>query len=213
MPWSLKETTPATKPPVTIADAKAHLVVTSSTDDALISSYVHAAGQMVSNLTGRSLINSTYTLLLPNWPSTYDQPFLSSANTAKPTRLATTIRLPRSPLVSVSSIKYYDSDNTQQTISSSNYIVTTGVEPPTIEPLATYSWPPLYSRDWPIEIIFVAGYGTAETSIPDAIQHAIKMLVANWYENRESVLVGTISKPIEHAVDALLSDYRLMDFT
>jgi hypothetical protein len=39
-------------------------------------------------------------------------------------------------------------------------------------------------------------------------KHAIKLLVAHWFRNREAVLVGTISKDMEKAVDALLVQFR-----
>lgn len=40
--------------------------------------------------------------------------------------------------------------------------------------------------------------------VPDEIRHAMLLLVAHWYENREAVLVGTISTEIQFAVDSLL---------
>jgi hypothetical protein len=44
--------------------------------------------------------------------------------------------------------------------------------------------------------------------VPAAIRHAILMLVAYWYDNRSTVLVGSISKQLEFAVESLLSSQK-----
>lgn len=37
---------------------------------------------------------------------------------------------------------------------------------------------------------------------------AIKMLVIHWYENRETVLIGSLSKSIEYSLAAILKQLR-----
>lgn len=37
---------------------------------------------------------------------------------------------------------------------------------------------------------------------------AIKMLVIHWYENRETVLIGSISKSLEYSLSAILKQLR-----
>jgi hypothetical protein len=58
-----------------------------------------------------------------------------------------------------------------------------------------------------VQITYLAGYGGA-ANVPAPAKHAIKMLVGHWYANRESVLIGSISKELEFAVTALLSPLR-----
>jgi uncharacterized phiE125 gp8 family phage protein len=36
-----------------------------------------------------------------------------------------------------------------------------------------------------VEIQYVAGYGSAATSVPEGIRQAILLAVGHWYENRE----------------------------
>ncbi|MFZ7235811.1 head-tail connector protein [Avibacterium gallinarum] len=43
-----------------------------------------------------------------------------------------------------------------------------------------------------------------------AIKQAMLMTIAHWYEHRESVVVGTITKEIEQGVWRLIQPYRLM---
>ena len=59
--------------------------------------------------------------------------------------------------------------------------------------------------DKSVQITYLAGYGGA-ANVPAPVVHAIKMLVAFWYGNREAA--GSISKEVEFAVTALLSPYR-----
>jgi hypothetical protein len=40
------------------------------------------------------------------------------------------------------------------------------------------------------------------------VKHAIKLLVAHWFRNRETVLVGTVSSELSKAVDALVVQFR-----
>ena len=40
------------------------------------------------------------------------------------------------------------------------------------------------------------GYGSALTDIPETVRHALLMLVAHYYENRENELPGVTSKTL-----------------
>ena len=43
------------------------------------------------------------------------------------------------------------------------------------------------------------------------VKHAIRMLVAHWYENRRAVVTGTITAIIPMAVESLLNTERIID--
>ena len=58
----------------------------------------------------------------------------------------------------------------------------------------------------PIRITASCG-GRAEANI----EHAIRMLVAHWYENRRAVVTGTITAQIPMAVESLLNPLRVID--
>ena len=40
------------------------------------------------------------------------------------------------------------------------------------------------------EVAFTAGYGDEASDVPAPIRHALKLLVAHWFEHREPVVVG-----------------------
>jgi hypothetical protein len=58
----------------------------------------------------------------------------------------------------------------------------------------------------PIRITASVG-GRAEGNI----EHAIRMLVAHWYENRRAVVTGTITAQMPMAVESLLNPVRVID--
>jgi uncharacterized phiE125 gp8 family phage protein len=53
-----------------------------------------------------------------------------------------------------------------------------------------------------VTVTYVAGYGNA-SDCPQLAQHAIRMLVGHWYENRESATVGAEVREVPMAVTRL----------
>lgn len=88
------------------------------------------------------------------------------------------IPLRHGPVTSITSVKYYDSANTQQTMSSGDYFLTSGLHDAKVVFLGTL--PTLYDRPDAIEIVFVAGV----TSIVDTrpVEY-IYWRVADMYDN------------------------------
>jgi len=120
--------------------------------------------------------------------------------------------LPRAPLVSVSSIEYIDPDGATQTLDPAAYTAgNIGCDSSfgrvSIKP--DYSWPDLGDYPGAFAITFVAGYGTAATSVPEGHRFAILALAAWWYEQRLPVNIGNIVNPVPHHVDALIEQARL----
>jgi uncharacterized phiE125 gp8 family phage protein len=72
---------------------------------------------------------------------------------------------------------------------------------------------PAYGQTWPsvradtynaVEIQFTSGYGTA-SAVPQAIRNGMLLLVANWFENREQAIVGTIVSELPWGVEACIT--------
>ncbi|MCR4313382.1 MAG: head-tail connector protein [Candidatus Roizmanbacteria bacterium] len=198
---------PATEP-ITTAEAKSHLRVTFSDDDTYIDTLISAARKICEQYTNRAFITQT-------WRQNED-----SFNTWN-TRLNTSriygarIDLKINPVVSVTSVKYYDSSNVQQTLASANYQLDNLGDTAALFEGLTAGFPSISSAKVnPIEIIFVAGYGAAG-DVPSDIKHAIKLMISHFYENREGVNVGVaLVQQIEmpKVVKALLTPYRINVF-
>jgi uncharacterized phiE125 gp8 family phage protein len=94
------------------------------------------------------------------------------------------------------------------TYSTAEYRVDRHATPGAILPIYGTTWTPHRQDDNAISVTWWAGYGSSGSAVPAAIRHAILMLVGFWYENRSTVLVGSISKQLEFAVESLLSSQK-----
>lgn len=164
--------TPPASALVSLSEAKSMLLIDHSADDTLITAMIAAATLEAQAAAARSFVTQTLLLSLDAWPSDG------------------AVRLPFPPLASVTSVKYYDADNVEQTVSSGDYIVIADTTPGLIVPAAGKSWP-TDLRDWsPIRIRYVAGYGAAAdvaASAQGEIVQLVKALVTVDYENREAL--------------------------
>jgi uncharacterized phiE125 gp8 family phage protein len=131
------------------------------------------------------LIDATWTLYLDKFPAI--------------------IRPPLPPLASVTSLKYYDTSNTLQTlVENTDFTVDLRSEPARIEPEYGTSWPSTRDRFNAVYLTYVAGYGAAGTDCPEWAIQAIMLLVANWYETREPIIVGAVGSEVAKSVNDLL---------
>lgn len=96
--------------------------------------------------------------------------------------------LPKPPAVSVTSVKYYDPDDTLTTVTASDYeLLAAKGQAGVVEFQADFTFPNLnHDRVDPIEIVFVRGY-TDSATVPAAVKVAIRMFA-------ESVLDGDHKK-------------------
>jgi len=166
----------------------------SSAEDNLLTMLISAAREYCENVTGRALATQTIEYYLDSFPSG-------------------DIELPRPPLQSVTSVIYKDSAATPTTMTlTTQYLVDSDRTVGRIVLPYGVTWPSFtaYSVN-PITIKYVCGY-YASNPIPKAIKQAMLLLIGHFYENREAVLVGVVSKTIEFAVQALLSQYRVRWF-
>lgn len=116
------------------------------------------------------------------------------------------MRLPLAPIQSIASIRYYDINETQQTLADTVYRLHSDAVSPYITLQSDQEWPATFDRDDAVEITFVAGYGNAD-AVPETIRQAMLLMVGHWYENRELLVPGQLS-PMPMAADALLQPYR-----
>lgn len=188
--------TPPAVEPVTLAEAKAHMRVDATDDDALISSLIVAARQWAERFTNRAFITQTWKLALDPMPV---EDIFQNFGAAR------AISLPRAPLQSVETVQYYADDDTATVWPSANYFVDTMREPGRLVLRSNAVWPSPTRRANALIATYTAGYGDDATSVPEPIRAAILELVAHWYERR-----GDETAPSSNfAAQALLAPYRL----
>lgn len=189
-------TAPAVEP-VSATEAKLHLRVDHSEDDTYIGGLITMAREYVEGIKGRALITQTLEQTLDGFPSSGGP-----------------IRLSRPPLQSVTSVTYHDADGATSTVlASSVYYVDTVSHPGRLVLHDGESWPSDTLRPGNgVVVRYVAGYGTAATAVPEIDIHLCKLLVTQFYQNREPVVVGMITSKLPLGLEALLEYDRIWEF-
>ena len=184
------KTGPATTA-ISLAEAKAFLRVDSDydDDDAYITSLIGVATNVVEQFTRRRLITQTYNIYYDEFPPFMD---LQVGNVA-----------------SVTHVKYYDTDNTLQTLDTSQYDVDIRVKPGRIYQAEDGNFPNTYERANSVEVEFVVG--SAASDVEDAIKQAMYIVIGRYYENRQDVVMGTQVNELPLMVEHLLTPYRLLE--
>lgn len=119
--------------------------------------------------------------------------------------------IPLAPIASVTSIQYYDSANTLQTLSSAYYTLDgiSGGLPrgnSRIYLNEPYDWPYTYDREDAIQTTFVAGYSTTAANVPESLKHALKLLMTFFFEHRGEPVADNIR--MYPAYDALITRFQ-----
>ena len=211
--------TPPASEPLTLAEAKSHLRVDFTDDDALINALISAARQHAEMVTQRQLVTATWKLVLDAFPG--------RSMTAQPAGVpfslpAHAILLNKSPVQAVASIKYLDMGGVQQTMPTTDYVVDTSCEPARITPVFGKIWPISLPQIGAIEILFTAGYGTPNNAtpavwspvqVPEGIKAWMKMRIGSLYSNRAEVEIVQRAQLVAMPfVDGLLDPFRVVTY-
>lgn len=184
----LRVANPPAVRPLEASDVARHLA-TLPEQDSHIDGLIAAATERAESYLGRALITQTLVLTLDAFPCR--------------------IELPRPPLAEVTAIRYVDAAGDQQTLDAELYRVTAGREPASIEPAYGESWPTPLAVSEAVEVEYTAGYGDAASDVPASIRHAIAMIVGEWLEFREGLVIGVNALPIPNSVRFLLDGHRV----
>ncbi len=156
--------TAATGYPVSLADMKDHLRVDGADEDSLIESYISACAGMIGPEGELG-----FALLTETWSESFQSPNKD-------------VYLRVLPVTGLVSVTYYDLDNAEQTASLPDFELYKSGDWAFVR---SDNWPGTYDRPDAITVTYQAGFG-AEPDVPDEIKQAIKLIVAHWYQNRES---------------------------
>lgn len=193
MAQRLNLTTAPAQEPVSVDSLKEHLRVTFDDDDRYIFNLIRQARRSVEIQINRALITQTLEITRDNFPA------------------GRVILLERSPVQSVSDIKYQDNTDTEQTLSSDEYQVDTKSKPGRVILKDGYSWPTTSNNANNVTITYDAGYGDDPEDVPADLQLGIMQLAAHWYEVRHPVDVrpGAGAILIPKTVDYLIQPYKV----
>jgi len=172
---SLVLKTAPTAEPEEYAAAMAHARIAPGRNDDRFQAMYVAARDQIDLETRRQYMRAVWTLRMQSWWTGI-------------------LELPRPPLASVTAIRYQDSDNTEQTLSSDVYTVVLQLQDSPFGGIFLTdgeSWPTLYgaANVAEVEIDFYAGYTTTATvaaqraALPRRYVLALRELASHYYWN------------------------------
>ena len=181
--------------PVSLSEAKAHLRVEHTDDDAIIGRIVDAAvGHLDgwSGVLGRCLVTQTWRVSFRDFDGRM-------------------LRLPFADVSAIEAVVYRDADDVEQTVDPSDYALNEDAQGSYLFMSAGFDRPAVFHRPDAVTVRFVAGYGDA-TAVPAALKAAMLLHIGHMYENRESVVIGQSVTGLPMAYDALVAPYRVRRF-
>ena len=174
-PSLVLDTAPATEP-LTLSEVKSYLRVDSSDDDTLITNLISTVRQACEKFLRVSLINQS-------WKLSYD------------TYCPTIVKLPMGPVQSVTSVSAILRDSSSSAISSSAYYLSAGNQKLIFDANVV---------SHRVEIVYLAGYGSAASDIPNPIKQGMLAHILAIYDGRAG---GNVIPP---QTQTLYSPYKLL---
>lgn len=167
------------------ADAKSFIRVDASTEDTLVGALRDSAVRYVEDYLNTHFGQDTATLYLDGFFN---------------------VRVPVCPVVSLTSVQYYDVGGTLQTLASSGYYYDFKSD------VARIVWndPPSVWEDTLNAVQVNLTIGHAVDEIPEPVLHAIRLLVSHFYDMRQVTVAGRNIGEVPFAVSALLNPYRIL---
>lgn len=177
--------------PLGLGDAKLQLRIDAGdTDqDALINRLIGAAHRHVENALGYPILRQTRETHYRGFP-------------------CGTLKLDGGASPEVTAIIYFDNAGDEQTLAPSDYVLDAIARRPEVWRAPSVSWPSVPCRPGAVKVTWAAGWEEAD-DVPEDMLHAMRLLIAHWDQNREGVIVGTISSEVQAGVEALLRPFRL----
>lgn len=165
--------------PVSLATAKQHLRRFDTSEHSLIEGYIRAARQWVEEYTGHVLSSRSFVERFDAWGD-----------------YLTLFRQP----ITAAAIKYDSADDDQADFTGFEF--STGQYPLRLYPAT--SFPTLRANGY-ITVTYTAGY--ADGAAPDALIHAVLLLVGHFYTVRSGVSADSLEE-VPLAVRSLCAPYR-----
>lgn len=200
--------TPPTVEPVSLEEAKTHIRLEESVDDAYIEGLIVAARQHIEGVCWRGLLKQTWKRtmsgfdgynVLENGPS-----WLGRETLRRPY-----IDLPRGHLNETPGVivEYLDENGNTQTLDGSKYLIDSSeFRNGRLHPVD--AWPSTLVRFDAVRITYNVGWTAAE-NVPAPLRHAVLLLIGQMYEYRTPEITGTIATEMKFTIDALTQQYRL----
>ena len=186
---AFKVVTAATSNPITLTEAKTHLKVDTTADDTFITNLIKSATSSAQEYTNRFFIQTTIQQVGDKWEDISN--------------------LFKSPVASVTNIKYVDPSGSLQTLSTDVYFVDDVNKPARIGLKPNQSFPEIIDRLNAVQVNYVVGLATGSDEVDEGIRQALLLTIGNWYQNRQAVVTGTLATELPMNAKFLLDQYKI----
>lgn len=147
--------------PVSLAEARAHLRLEETHEDALVTTLIEAGRLLLESATRLIFINQSWRLILEEAPG------------------GARLRLPLAPIIAITEIRAIDAAGQASIVDPQQYRLRAGAAPPLLILEDGFA-----NAQGGLEIDLEVGFGSAPENVPAPLRQALRMLVARWFEER-----------------------------
>lgn len=176
---------------IDLQEAKDHLNIIGTADDAKVTLLIKAAALSASQYTGRAWVKTGYLWISDRYWNPLGHQWS--------TQPAYQVYIPIWPITSITSVTYSDSNNADVVLTGSQFLFDPNRGQITAGTGVTFGEN--------LRIVFVAGVDPP--SIPEDVKSAMKLIMADMYLNAEASMNNDRGYTRNPTTDLLLSPYRL----
>ena len=198
--------------PITLAELKEHLRITSSAEDAYLTSLITSTRILVEEDLGRKLITQDLELFFDIWPGA-DSEIWDGVRQASRASIQgfREFELPWLPAQSVEEISTFNDADVETVFADTNYIVD-------VWDLDLWgrvvlrdeaTWPPDLREARSIRVQYKVGYGDDPADVPASIRHGLLMAAGWMYENRGDCPDDATEGISKSGAGGILAPYRV----
>jgi hypothetical protein len=215
----IRSTEPASNP-VTLAEAKLHLRIDNTDDDALLGNLVTAATRWAEDYCDRTFCNTRWQMRVDSFYGAIGSPVQfglkadgNNIDGRQGTLPQLDVELPRPPMVATGTatavtITYTPAvSGTTATLDATAYRVDRQATPGVCRPLYGQTWPSHLVDQNSVTVTWWAGYSSDGTSVPAPVKSAILMIVAHLWSNRDAAQEVALNE-VPFGVKAMLDTLR-----
>jgi len=186
--------------PVLSSEARDHLHLTETSEDAEVSMLYAAAREHLEEYTGRRIIARKVRQTYDRFPR------------------GKVLLLAESPLLATSTgkpapvVRYFLANSTGSTgtvLESTRYVLRRDSDPPAIVLKRDGEFPTAELRNAEaVQVDYWAGHSTSSTGAPKWARAAVNLIGAHWFANREAVVQGTVAAEVPMSARSLMQMHR-----
>lgn len=192
---------------ISLSEAKAHLRVTHTSDDSYITTLIIASLEAASHYVGFSIQEA---VVRYGFAELAGQPAMINPLNGAPLTIGNYLRVP-SRVISLDHLYYVNANNTLVEFSAADFIDSPDLFSDFGLNIYVNSLPTSLTDDNTKYIAEVTEGFTPE-AFPEVVKIACMLMIGQYYDNRQNIIVGTISSDMPFGANHLLDKYKVSVF-